>query len=106
MSGIAFVVQQALDDTALSPRTRSVMWFLSKRLDHVDWTAVKAESLCKDARVKPPTCSRALKVLERRGYIDVRRIDRRLRVFRLPLTRRPPKEKRAPEPPSVQGSLF
>lgn len=106
LMSVPTIVQQALDDTTLSPRTRAVMWFLSKHLDHVEWTPVKAETICKMAHVKPPTCSRALKTLHRRGYIDVRPFDRRLREFRLPLTKRPPKPKPKREPPTEQGTLF
>lgn len=100
------VLVQAWDDQALTATAKEVMWFMVKRLDVVDWTPVKLASIAKDARLKPSTCSDALALLVRRGYLDVRPLERRSREFRLPITRRPPRPKVKPAPPVEQTALF
>lgn len=90
MIGLPMSVTQALSDVALPSSCRLLMWHLAGRLDLEDWRELKHESLAREARMKTVTVSWSLARLSAEGYLLERRVDRRLRAYRLPASRRHP----------------
>lgn len=81
------VVEQALDDRALPPMARLMMWHLRHRLDFMEFREVKAASLAADMRIKESTVGQMLTMLVERGYLEESG-KKKPRAFRMPWSRR------------------
>lgn len=84
---IPTVVAQALEDRELPPVARLAMWYLSRRLDFLEFRDVKTESLATEMGIKATTAGQALHLLVARGYLDESG-RRKPRAFRLMWSRR------------------
>lgn len=80
-------VDQALGDTEMPPAARLMMWHLAARLDLMEYTNVKAESLAREMKLAGTTVSHMLTLLVERGYLSENG-QRKPRAFRMPWSRR------------------
>jgi hypothetical protein len=80
-------VDQALSDTEMPPTARLMMWHLAARLDLMEFTNVKAESLAVEMGIAGTTVSHMLTLLVERGYLNEHG-QRKPRAFRMPWSRR------------------
>ena len=84
---IPLAVQQALEDLALPPSARLMMWYLAKRLDLIEFREVKAASIAAEMHIRENTASEAIALLVARGYLDESG-QRKPRALRMPWSRR------------------
>jgi hypothetical protein len=80
-------VHQALSDTDMPPAARLMMWHLATRLDLMEFTNVKAESLALEMGIAGTTVSHMLTLLVERGYLSESG-QRKPRAFRMMWSRR------------------
>jgi DNA-binding MarR family transcriptional regulator len=87
--GLPTVIVQALDDLALPPAARLMMWHLRLRLDIGDhYAEVYAASLAKEMRIKEETAARTLSLLVDRGYLRRRpRVKGGAKLYAFPWSR-------------------
>lgn len=92
--GLPSVITQALDDVALPPAARLLMWHLRLRLDLTVFREQKAESLAREMRIKETTVGQMLRLLVVQGYLEEHG-KRKPRAFRFPWSRRTTRERAA-----------
>lgn len=86
--GIPIVVQQAQDDTRLSPRARRIMWHLRTVLDFIEYREQYAAAVAKAVGCREQVAAYEMKRLIALGYLSATAQKRPLRL-RFPWSRAP-----------------